>query len=151
MVTGSASKLVFDYRDMGSYQIWISGGHVKLRVFLGTPWLEKKENLYIIIKFFYIWSILRTPSITKLGIPSKFKKKKKNYLFYFQEKKKFELKSKKIKIKIKICNRTKPMASPIDYRSTNPWILKKKKKKNKKQTNQTSIQSKSLNQKSLLN
>ena len=59
-------------------------------------------------------------------------------MFYSQEKKKFELKSKKIKIKIKICNRTKPMASPIDYRSTNPWILKKKKKK-KQKTNKSNL------------
>ena len=51
-----------------------------LKVFLGTPWLEKK-NLYIIINFFYLFTLkkkLGTPSI-KIKNTLKLKKKKKNY------------------------------------------------------------------------
>ena len=68
---------------------------------VGTPWPGKKK-LCIIIKFlfFFIFSVL--------GTPSNLKKKKKNYLLYFQAKKKkkkaqkknFELNFEKKKIVI---------------------------------------------------
>ena len=37
-------------------------------------WKEKKKYIYIyiVIKIFYIWSVLGTPSITKLGTPLNF-------------------------------------------------------------------------------
>ena len=50
--------------------------HVQLKVFLWTPLLEKKPEIFFLI--FYICSILGTPSNHL---------KKKNYTFYFQAKK----------------------------------------------------------------
>ena len=67
------------------------------------PDLKKPEKkLYIIIKIFYIFSVLRIPSITKLGTPSNFLKKKKNLFALLSSKKKspkknFELKFEKKK------------------------------------------------------
>ena len=92
------------------------------------PNLEKKI-LYIIIKFFYICSVL--------GTPSKFFFL--NYLFYFQAKKKKPKKKIELKSgKKKNCNRAKPMASPTNYRGSKPMDSPKKKKK------KNPIQSKSL-------
>ena len=70
--------------------------------------LTWKNKLYIIIKIFYICSILETPSITKLGTPS-------NY------------------IKKKNCNRAKPTAIPTDYKGSKPMDSQKNKKNKTKQ------------------
>ena len=61
---------------------WQWRRHIHVRVFLGTPWLEKKKNLYIIIIFFlfvYPLKEIRNSSV-KIRNTLKFKKKKKKLL-----------------------------------------------------------------------
>ena len=58
---------------------WQWRRHIHVRVFLGTPWLEKKKNLYIIIIFFlfvYPLKKIRNSSV-KIRNTLKLKKKKK--------------------------------------------------------------------------
>ena len=107
-----------------------------LKVFLGTPWLEKK-NLYIIINFFYLFTLkkkLGTPSI-KIRNTLKLKKKK---IVTEQAASPQILKKKKQRT-------ASPTLSPWQAQQitvvANPHILKTKKKKKKKKP----IQSKSLN------
>ena len=88
--------------------------------------LTWKNKLYIIIKIFYICSILETPSITKLGTPSNYIKKK-NFAI-----------------------EPSPQQSQQITKVANPWILKKKKnKKTKKQKNKTKQKTKKQKQKNI--
>ena len=69
---------------------WQWRRHIHVRVFLGTPWLEKKKNLYIIIIFFlfvYPLKKIRNSSVI-IRNTLKLKKKKNCYRQTHQEKKK---------------------------------------------------------------
>ena len=111
-----------------------------LKVFLGTPWLEKK-NLYIIINFFYLFTHKKKLGTPSIKIRNTLKLKKKKFICStFKKKKKIvteQAASPQI-LKKKKQRTASPTLSPWQAQQitvvANPHILKtKKKKKNKNQ------------------